>query len=88
VGAGNQSDQAFSPKTLAIVEKSKYSVFIVRDSRFSNIKARYFWNVIAPRLKENKLFYRLYINTLDLLNIIKSKQSKPRRDDDYFASKI
>src|SRR5262249_51222904 len=58
VGAGNQSDQAFSPKTLAIIEKSSYSVFVVRNSRFSSIKARYFWDKIAPRLKENRFIYR------------------------------
>lgn len=88
VGAGNQSDQAFSPKTLAIIEESEYSVFVVRNSRFSNIKARHFWNIIIPRLKENKFVYRSYINIIKLTNTIKSKRVKPRTDDDYFTSKI
>ncbi len=87
VGAGNQSDQAFSPKTLAIVEKSLYSVFVVRDSRFSNIKARYFWHMIAPRLKENKFIYRMYIETTKFMAFIRTKKQQ-RSNEDYFAPKM
>ncbi len=83
VGAGNQSDQAFSPKTLAIVEKSSYSVFVVRNSRFSSIKARYFWDKIAPRLKENRFIYRMYLETINLLAFVQTKK-KQRTDEDFF----
>jgi len=88
VGAGNQSDQAFSPKTLAIVEKSSYSVFVVRDSRFSNIKARYFWHMIAPRLRENKFIYSMYIETTKFMAFMRTKRNQPRSDEDYFAPKM
>jgi len=88
VGAGNQSDQAFSPKTLAIVEKSSYSVFVVRDSRFSNIKARYFWHMIAPRLRENKFIYSMYIETTKFMAFMRTKRKQPRSDEDYFAPKM
>jgi hypothetical protein len=88
VGAGNQSDQAFSPKTLAIVEQSSYSVFVVRDSRFSNIKARYFWHMIAPRLKENKFIYRMYIETTKFMAFMRTERKQPRSDEDYFAQKM
>jgi hypothetical protein len=88
VGAGNQSDQAFSPKTLAIVEKSFYSVFVVRDSRFSNIKARYYWHMIAPRLKENKFIYSMYIETTKFMAFMRTKRKQPRSDEDYFAPKM
>ncbi len=88
VGAGNQSDQAFSPKTLAIVEKSSYSVFVVRDSRFSNIKARYFWHMIAPRLRENKFIYSMYIETTKFMAFMRTKRKQPRSDEDYFTPKM
>jgi hypothetical protein len=83
VGAGNQSDQAFSPRTMEIVEKSRYSVFVVRDSRFSNIKARYFWQMIAPRLKENRIIYNIYRRFLKL-----QPRKKTPSDEEYFSSKI
>jgi basic amino acid/polyamine antiporter, APA family len=84
VGAGNQPEQAFSPKTMEIVEKSKYSVFVVRDSRFSEIRARYFWHVIAPRLKENRFVYKLY---RIMYGVVKSRK-EPTTQEDYFAPKI
>lgn len=80
VGAGNQSEQAFSPKTMEIVEKSLYSVFVVRNSRFSNIKARYFWNAIAPRLRENRLLYKIYRTF-----IVFRSRKKTTTDEDYFS---
>ena len=85
VGAGNQSDQAFSPKTMEIVEKSKKTVFVIRNSRFSEMHARYFWNVIAPRLKENRYIYRLYVDAIKLISFIKTKREKRRFDEDYFT---
>ncbi len=83
VGAGNQSEQAFSPRTMEIVDKSKYSVFVVRDSRFSSIKARYFWEMIAPRLKENRIIYRIYRTVYKI-----QPKKKKISDDEYFSSKI
>lgn len=88
VGAGNQSDQAFSPKTMEIVEKSTKTVFVIRDSRLSGIQARYFWNMIAPRLKENRFIYKMYLDALRLLFFIKSKREKARSDEDYFEPKM
>ncbi len=84
VGAGNQSEQAFSPKTIEIVEKSDYSVFVVRDSRFSTIKARYFWHMIAPRLRENRFVYRTYRMFASLFR----KKRELVSDDEYFSSKL
>ena len=83
VGAGNQSDQAFSPRTMEIVEKSTYSVFVVRDSRFSSIKARYFWQMIAPRLKENRVIYNVYRRVRKL-----QPRKKTPSDEEYFSPKI
>lgn len=85
VGAGNQSDQAFSPKTIEIIEKSKKTVFVIRNSRFSEIQARYFWNMIAPRLRENRYIYRLYVDAIKLMSFIKTKREKRRFDEDYFT---
>ena len=84
VGAGNQPEQAFSPTTLAIVAESKYSVFVVRDSRFSNIRARYFWNMIAPRLAENRFIYRIYSMTYGFLR----SRKETTRHEDYFEPKM
>jgi len=83
VGAGNQSESAFSPKTIEIVEKSLYSVFVVRDSRFSNIKARYFWHMIAPRLRENRLIYGVYLYFYKM-----TSKKRVQKDEDYFEPKI
>ncbi len=83
IGAGNQPEQAFSPKTLEIVEKSRFSVFVVRNSRLSEIKARYFWHMIAPRLKENRFVYKIYSTSLRLI-----KSRKRISDEEYFSPKI
>jgi amino acid transporter len=83
IGAGNQPEQAFSPKTMEIVEKSRYSVFVVRNSRLSEIKARYFWHMIAPRIKENRFIYKMYSIALRLI-----KSRKRVSDEEYFSPKI
>ena len=89
VGAGNQSDQAFSPKTMEVVEKAPDTVFVIRDSRLSGIQARYFWNAIAPRLRENRFIYKMYLDALRLIFFIRTKRAKTRRDkEDYFESKM
>ncbi|MGI0063016.1 MAG: hypothetical protein ACREBA_11245, partial [Nitrosotalea sp.] len=84
VGAGNQPEQAFSPKTMEIVEKSRYSVFVIRNSRFSEIRARHFWHVIAPRLKENRFIYKFYRIIYGLVN----SRKKATTQEDYFAPKM
>ncbi|MGB9003558.1 MAG: amino acid permease [Nitrosotalea sp.] len=84
VGAGNQPEQAFSPKTMEIVEKSRYSVFVIRDSRFSEIRARYFWHVIAPRLRENRFIYKLY---RIVYSLVKSRKETTSHED-YFAPEM
>lgn len=88
VGAGNQSDQAFSPKTMEVIERSRKTVFVIRDSRLSGIQARYFWNVIAPRLRENRLIYRFYLDWLRFIFFIRMKRAKARSDEDYFGPKM
>src|SRR5207245_11755051 len=42
VGAGKQAEQAFSPKTIEIAEKSLSSVFVIRKSTFYGIQSSYF----------------------------------------------
>ncbi|MEX1996409.1 MAG: amino acid permease, partial [Nitrosopumilaceae archaeon] len=88
VGAGNQSDQAFSPKTIEIIEKSTKTVFVIRNSRLSGMQARYFWNMIAPRLRENRFIYKMYLDALRLVFFIKMKRAKTRSDEDYFTPKM
>ena len=89
IGAGNQSDQAFSPKTIEVIEKSPKTVFVIRNSRLSGIQARYFWNAIAPRLRENRLIYRIYLDVLRLIFFIRMKRTKSRSDEeDFFGPKM
>ena len=86
VGAGNQSNQAFSPKTMEIIEKTKTTIFVIRDSRLSSIQTRYFWDRVAPRLRENKFVYRMYLDLLRLTYFIRTKRQLIDSDD-YFTSK-
>jgi len=86
-GAGNQSDQAFSPKTMELIEKTKTTVFVIRDSRLSSIQTRYFWDKIAPRIRENKFAYRMYLDLLRLIYFIRAKSHPIESHDDYFISK-
>ena len=58
LGAGNQSESAFSPKTLEIVDKTNKSVIIVRNHRFSGVHARSFFSALIPRLREVKVLDR------------------------------
>jgi hypothetical protein len=87
-GAGNQADQAFSPKTLEIVDKSKKTVFVVRNHRFSVFRVRTFWGIISSYLRENRYLYRLYIEALHLAHLLKAKRERGRYDEEYFESKI
>jgi APA family basic amino acid/polyamine antiporter len=87
LGAGNQADQAFSPKTLEIVDKSKKSVFIIRDHRFSEFHARTFWKIISSRLRENRHIYRIYVDMVHLGYSLKARHAKERYDEEYFDSK-
>ena len=68
---------------MEIVEKSRFSVFVVRNSRLSEIKARYFWHMIAPRIKENRLVYKVYSIALRLI-----KSRRRISDEEYFSPKI
>jgi len=88
LGAGNQADTAFSPKALELADKSKKTVFIVRNHLFSEFHARSFWNIFLQILKENKLLYRAYIEILALISLIKSKQKIGRYDEEYFDTKF
>jgi len=87
LGAGNQADAAFSPKTLELADKSKKTVFIVRNHLFSEFHTRSFWNVLLQIIKENKILYRIYIEILASISFIKSKQKLGRYDEEYFDSK-
>ena len=64
LGAGNQADAAFSPKTLELADKSKKTVFIVRNHLFSEFHTRSFFNILLQIIKENKILYRIYIEIL------------------------
>jgi len=88
LGAGNQADTAFSPKALELADKSKKTVFIVRNHMFSEFHARSFWNMFLQIAKENKLLYRVYIEILALISLIKSKQKIGRYDEEYFDTKF
>jgi len=87
LGAGNQADTAFSPKTLELADKSKKTVFIVRNHVFSEFHTRSFWNILLQTIKQNKLLYRIYIEILASIYLIKSKQKLGRYDEEYFDSK-
>ena len=86
LGAGNQSESAFSPKTLEIVDKTNKSVIIVRNHRFSGVHARSFFFALIPRLREIKVLYRLYV---DLMQIFYSSRTKARKErfEGFFDSK-
>ena len=88
LGAGNQSDTAFSPKALELADKSKKTVFIVRNHLFSEFHSRSFWNMFLQIIKENKLLYRIYVEILAAISLIKSKQKIGRYDEEYFDSKF
>ncbi|WP_268542141.1 amino acid permease [Candidatus Nitrosotenuis cloacae] len=88
LGAGNQADQAFSPKTLEIVDKTKKSVIIIRDHRFSEFHARTLWKIVSSRLRENRYLYRLYVDIVHLGYSLKARRAKGRYDEDYFDSKL
>jgi hypothetical protein len=88
LGAGNQADQAFSPKTLEIVDKTKKSIFVIRDHRFSEFHARTFWKVLSSRLRENRHIYRLYVDIMHLMYSLMAKRAKGRYDEEYFDSKL
>lgn len=88
LGAGNQADQAFSPKTLQVVDKSKKSVFVIRDHRFSEFHARTFWKIISSRLRENRHIYRLYVDIVHLGYSLKARRARERYDEEYFDSKL
>jgi len=87
LGAGNQADAAFSPKTLELADKSKKTVFIVRSHLISEFHTRSFFNILLQIIKENKILYRIYIEILASISFIKSKQKIGRYDEEYFESK-
>ena len=88
VGAGNQSNQAFSPKTMRIVDNSEKTVLVVRNHLFSDIHARTLWKLIESRLKENRYFYRFYVELLQFVHKLSTNGDSARYDEDYFNSKI
>ena len=88
LGAGNQSDQAVSPKTLELTEKSKKTTIIVRNHLFSEFHARSFLNVIITNLESNKYLYRLYVELRSIIFSLKSKQNAKHYDEDYFEPKF
>jgi len=87
LGAGNQADTAFSPKALELADKSKKTVFIVRNHMFSEFHTRSLLKILLQIVKENKILYRIYIEILAGISFIKSKQKVGRYDEEYFESK-
>ncbi|MGQ0606103.1 MAG: APC family permease [Candidatus Nitrosotenuis sp.] len=88
LGAGNQADSAFSPKTLEVVDKTKKSVFIIRDHQFSEFHARRFWRIISSRMRENRHLYKIYVDIAHLGYTIKERRAHGRYDEEYFDSKF
>ena len=88
LGAGNQADTAFSPKTLELADKSNKSTIIVRNHMFSEFHARSFWNVFMQILKQNKYLYRTYIECLAFVYMIKPKKKIEKYNEDYFESRL
>ena len=88
LGAGNQSESAFSPKTLEIIDNTNKSVIIVRNHRFSGIHARSFIFAITPRLREIKILYRFYVEIMQVFYKIISKSRKGRYDERFFDSSL
>ena len=88
LGAGNQADTAFSPKTLSLASKSKKTVFVVRNHMFSEFHSRSFWNLLVQIIKQNRHIYRLYIEILGLMQSARSRQKIGRYDEEYFESKF
>ena len=88
LGAGNQSESAFSPKTLQIVDSTNKSVIVIRNHRFSGIHARSFFNVILPRLREIKIVYRLYMTIMQIFYSSKVRNRKGRYDERFFDAKL
>ena len=81
LGAGNQADTAFSPKTLELADKSKKTAIIVRNHMFSEFHARSFWNVFTHILKQNKYLYRIYIEIFAFIYRIKPKKQIETYDE-------
>ena len=88
LGAGNQSDTAFSPKTLELLDKTNKSVIVVRNHRFSELHTRSFWNILSPYLRENKYLYRIYIEFMEIFYFARNKSRRGRYDERYFESKL
>lgn len=87
LGAGNQADQAFSPKTLEIVSKTRKSVLVIRDHRFSEFHARTLWKIFSSRLRESRHLYRVYVDLVHLGYSLKARRAG-RYDEEYFDSKL
>ncbi len=88
LGAGNQADSAFSPKTLEVLSRTKKSVMVIRDHRFSEFHARTIWKIVSSRLRENRYLYRIYVDVVHLGYSLKARRARGRYDEDYFDSKI
>jgi len=88
LGAGNQADTAFSPKTLELASKSNKTVIIVRNHLFSEFHTRSFWNIFTQILKQNKYLYRMYIEILAFGYMIKPKKKIEMYDEDYIEPKL
>ena len=82
LGAGNQADMAFSPKTLELAAKANKTVIIVRNHLFSEFHARSFWNRFIHIAKENKYLYRLYMEFLEFTYLIRSRKNFTRYDEE------
>ncbi len=87
LGAGNQADTTFSPKALELADKTTKTVLIVRNHLFSEFHTRSFFNILLQIIKENKILYRIYVETLTAISFVKSKQKIGRYDEEYFDSK-
>ena len=74
-------------KALELADKTPKTVLIVRNHLFSEFHTRSFFNLLLQIIKENKILYRIYIEILAGISLIKSKQKIGRYDEEYFDSK-
>jgi hypothetical protein len=88
LGAGNQADSAFSPKTLEVVDKTRKSLFVIRDHQFSEFHARRFWRIVSSRMRENRHLYKIYVDIAHLGYSIRERRARERYDEEYFDSKL
>jgi len=71
-----------------VVDKTKKSVFVIRDHQFSEFHTRRFWRIISSRLRENRHLYKIYVDVAHFVYSFKEKRKREGYDEEYFDSKL